>query len=182
MTGEGLAYKPRVVERAKFEYSPLGEALNKELNKKDKKEGLLKRLKNIEGKNEEQLKNQLKLIENNSSDKNSFKGIRFLSNISEEAKEVLHKIKELNNEINYNKLVRVHTNGRVYTFIIFRRLENLTRDIFSADISIKQVKTRQNEMENLLSSLNRYSPQNAQKIRCRAKTLSNAKRFLVEEK
>ena len=56
MTGEDLGYKPGVVEKAKFEYSTLGKVFNKELDKKEEKEGLLKRLKNIEGKNEEQLK------------------------------------------------------------------------------------------------------------------------------
>ena len=29
LTGEGLGYKPGVVKRAKFEYSPLGETSNK---------------------------------------------------------------------------------------------------------------------------------------------------------
>ena len=52
LTGEDLNSKPSTVEQAKFEYSPLGKILNKGLNKdKDKKEGLLKRLKNIEDKN-----------------------------------------------------------------------------------------------------------------------------------
>ena len=55
MTGEDLRYKPGVVEKAKFEYSPLGKVFNKRLDESDKKEGPLKRLKNIEGKNEEQL-------------------------------------------------------------------------------------------------------------------------------
>ena len=55
MTGEDLRYKPGVVEKAKFEYSPLGKVFNKRLDESDKKEGLFKRLKNIEGKNEEQL-------------------------------------------------------------------------------------------------------------------------------
>ena len=55
MTGEDLGYKPEVVEQAKFEYSPLGKVFNEVLDEKDKKEGLLKRLKNIEDKNEEQL-------------------------------------------------------------------------------------------------------------------------------
>ena len=48
MTGEDLGYKTGVVERAKFEYSPLGKVFNKGLNKKDKKEGLFKTLKNVE--------------------------------------------------------------------------------------------------------------------------------------
>ena len=45
-----------MIERAKFENSSLGEFSNKWLNEKDQEEGFLKRLKNIEGKNEEQLK------------------------------------------------------------------------------------------------------------------------------
>ena len=56
LTGEDLNYKPSTVEQARFEYSPLGTFFNKELKEDDKKEGLLKRLKNIEDKNEEQLR------------------------------------------------------------------------------------------------------------------------------
>ena len=43
------------LKKAKFEYSPLGQIFNKRLNTSERKEGLLKRLKNIEGKNEQQL-------------------------------------------------------------------------------------------------------------------------------
>ena len=56
LTGEDLNYKPSTVEQAKFDYSPLGKFFNKGLKEEDKKEGLLKRLKNIEDKNKEQLK------------------------------------------------------------------------------------------------------------------------------
>ena len=56
LTGEDLGLKPSTVDRAKFEYSPLGKVFNKGLSEEDKKEGLFKRLKNIEGKNEEHLK------------------------------------------------------------------------------------------------------------------------------
>ena len=55
LTGEELGLKPSTVEQVKFEYSPLGKIFNKGLNKSDQK-GLLKRLKNIEDKNEELLK------------------------------------------------------------------------------------------------------------------------------
>ena len=55
LTGEELGLKPSTVEQVKFEYSPLGKIFNKGLDKSDKK-GLLKRLKNIEDKNEELLK------------------------------------------------------------------------------------------------------------------------------
>ena len=55
LTGEDLGYKPSVIEQAKFEYSPLGNIFNKGLKEEGKKEGLFKRLKNIENKNEELL-------------------------------------------------------------------------------------------------------------------------------
>ena len=55
LTGEDLGLKSSTVEKAKFEYSPLGKSFNKGLSEDDKKERLLKRLKNIEDKNEVQL-------------------------------------------------------------------------------------------------------------------------------
>ena len=56
LTFEDLGYKISVIEQARFEYSPLGKIFNKRLTEEDKKEGLLKRLRIIEVKNEEQLK------------------------------------------------------------------------------------------------------------------------------
>ena len=52
LTGEDLGLKPSIVEQAKFEYSQLGKIFTIGLNKDAKKEGLFKRLKNIEDKNE----------------------------------------------------------------------------------------------------------------------------------
>ena len=70
LTGEDLGLKPSTVEKAKFEYSPLGKIFKKGLDKDDKK-GLFKRLENIKDKNEEQLqvikdqgKKQLKGLKN----------------------------------------------------------------------------------------------------------------------
>ena len=82
LTGEDLGLKPSTVEQAKFEYSPLSKFFNKGLKEEEKKEGLLKRLKNIEGKNEEQLKEiedqgkkQLEEIKNIKTDSESLKMI-----------------------------------------------------------------------------------------------------------
>ena len=55
LTSEDLGYKPDVIQKAKLEYSPLGKVFNKRLDENDKKEGLLKSFKNIEGKNKAQL-------------------------------------------------------------------------------------------------------------------------------
>ena len=53
LTGEDLDLKTSTVEQAGFEYFPLDKMFNKGLKEKDIKEGLLKRLRNIEEKNEE---------------------------------------------------------------------------------------------------------------------------------
>ena len=55
LTKKGLGYKPDAFEQAKFEYSPLGKVFTDGLDKSDKNEGLLKRLKNIEDKSNNQL-------------------------------------------------------------------------------------------------------------------------------
>ena len=55
LTKNDLKYKPDAFEQAKFEYSPLGKVFTDGLDKFDRNEGLLKRLKNIEDRNNNQL-------------------------------------------------------------------------------------------------------------------------------
>ena len=55
LTKKDLGYKPNAFEKAKLEYSPLGKEFTDGLNKSDKNECLLKRLKNIESKSNNQL-------------------------------------------------------------------------------------------------------------------------------
>ena len=80
LTREDLGHKSDVIQKVKFEHSPLLKLFNKGLDESDKKEGLLKRLKNIEGKNEQQLEaikdqgeRQLEAIKNFDSKKNHLK-------------------------------------------------------------------------------------------------------------
>ena len=55
LTKKDLGYKPDAFEQAKFEYSPLGKVFTDGLDKSDRNEGLLKKLKNIEDKSNNQL-------------------------------------------------------------------------------------------------------------------------------
>ena len=55
LTKKDLKYKPDAFEQEKFEYSPLGKVFTDGLDKSDRNEGLLKRLKNIEDRNNNQL-------------------------------------------------------------------------------------------------------------------------------
>ena len=60
LTKKDFGYKPDAFEQVKFEYSKLGKVFADGLDKSDRKEGLLKRLKNIEDK----INNQLLTIKN----------------------------------------------------------------------------------------------------------------------
>ena len=89
-----MGYKTDVVQKAKFEYSPLGQVFNKGLDSSEKQEGLLKRLKNIEDKTDKQLK----------ENKDSQLGIKSIGcaikeELSPEAKNVYEKL------VNQEKLI-----------------------------------------------------------------------------
>ena len=96
-----LGYKPDVIQKAKFEYSPLGKVFNKGLDGSDKKEGLLKKLKNIEGKNEQHLvairdqrERQLEAISNYGATSKSQK-IKFDGGKNKKAKELVDEVGEI---------------------------------------------------------------------------------------
>ena len=55
LTKKDLKYKPDAFEQAKFEYSPLSKVITDGLDKSDRNESLLKRLKNIEDRKNNQL-------------------------------------------------------------------------------------------------------------------------------
>ena len=55
LTKKDLGYKPDPFEQAQFEYLPLGKVFTHGLDKSNRKEGLLKRLKNIEDRSNNQL-------------------------------------------------------------------------------------------------------------------------------
>ena len=70
-TGQDLGYKPSVIEQTKFDYSLLGKVFTKGLDKDEDKKGLFKRLKNIEDKNEELLREIKDQNTNKLNNKNS---------------------------------------------------------------------------------------------------------------
>ena len=99
LTGEDLGFKLSTVEQAKSEYSPLGIIFNKRLKEEDKKEGLLKRQKNIEDKN----KQQLKTIKNKTE--NIKEVTDFIEEpLSPEAKGLIEEIRIIKKDVNYRKL------------------------------------------------------------------------------
>ena len=118
-TGGDLGLKPSTIEQAKFEYSPLGKVFTKGLKKEGRKEGLLKRLKNIEGKNEE----QLKVLKDQSGKqpiiskvKNpNFNNVFFRNLLDAKSMKVFKKVSNRDEIINYSQLNFI-TPYKKYTF------------------------------------------------------------------
>ena len=127
MTGEDLDLKPRTAEQPRFEYSPLGKIFNRGITEEYKKEGILKGLRNIGQKNEEQSqaikdqgKKQLDAIKNIKTDSKSLKTISFFSGLSPEAKKLLDELKKRKkNAIDHEKRFCVKTDETIFNFNTF---------------------------------------------------------------
>ena len=110
LTGEDLGLKPSTIEQARFEYSPLGKIFNKGLDKDDQKEGLFKRLKNIENAQKNLTSSNNNDDDNESiyytskskfddKDKIDLKPLNvfdYLKNLSQEAKDLIDETEEAN--------------------------------------------------------------------------------------
>ena len=130
LTGEDLSLKPSTVEQAKFEYSPFGKIFNKGLNKDDQKEGPLKRLNNIEDKNEELLKA-----------KNKTENIKEVTDfvnetLSLEAKELIENIKIIQKDVDYRKLKIIGDNRVEHDFSNYRTFKEFFRDLYYKKLTI----------------------------------------------
>ena len=176
LTGEDLGLKPSTVEQAKFEYSPLGKIFNKGLSKDDKKEGILKRLKNIDDKNNTQLlaiedqgKKQLEEIKNNNVGSKPLKTIRFFSTISEEGKELMNKIKVIDDWLETAPLICTKTDGKTnYDFSKFTFPLKFASKIYNYNLTLQKAQDNQQELERLINKLNNnYNPKKKKKKRKR---------------
>ena len=107
------------------------------MSEEDKKEGLLKKIKNIEGKNEEQLKaikdqgkKQLEEIKNINVSSKPLKTISFFSTISEEAKELMNRIKVTDDWLETAQLICTKTDEKTkYDFSKFTFPLNLLQNL-----------------------------------------------------
>ena len=158
LTGKDLGLEPSTIEQAKFEYSPLGKIFNKGLDKDDKKEGLFKRLKNIEDKNEKQLKaiedKNEKQLDTNSK---SLKSISYFSQLSTKAN-CLRKLKKQRNDIDPEKCVCVKTDGTIFNFNKFKTSLDLASNIYRNMNLLKDAENTQHDLKILLNELRNYNP------------------------
>ena len=144
----------------------------------------MKRLKNIEGKNEEQLKaiedqgkKQFKETKNIKTDSKSSKMIVLFSWLSSEAKELLDELKEEKDSIDFKRLFCVKSDGTILNFNVFKSSLDFASDAYNGKISLEGMKNSQYKMFELVYYLKEYNPTKLDKIKSREQTLSDAEKL-----
>ena len=152
LTDEDLGRQPSTVKQAKFEYSPLGRVFTKGLDKDDQKDGLFKRLKNIEDKNEQLLKTTNKT--ENIKHVNDF----VKEPLSLEAKTLIEEIRTTQKDANYRKLKIKSGNNATYDFSDYKIFKELFRDLYYRKMTIDDAEHIQAEFDLMLNVLSNYTP------------------------
>ena len=166
--------KPSSVEKAKFDYSPLGKIFNKRrrLKEEDEREGLLKRLKNIEDKNEE----QLRVVKNKTE--NIKEVTDFVKESSSlEVKGLIQEIKVIQRDVDYRKVKIRDGNKAEYDFSDYKTLKELFRDLYYRKIAIDDAEAEQEEFDAMIGVLNKYPAKKTEYIGAKNKLLINVKKF-----
>ena len=107
LTKKDLGYKLDAFEQAKFEYLPLGKVFTDGLDKSDKNEGLSKRLKNIEDRNNNQLLAIKNIPRPAIKDKNNG-GFRSDDYVNDEYK----KIQDFNQKLSDKNILDINAVGK----------------------------------------------------------------------
>ena len=164
-TGEELDLKPSTVAQAKFEYSPLGKIFNNGLSEDDKKEGILKRLKNIEDENKGKNKDKKKIT-------------NFIDQpVSFEAKELINEIKNMQKNVDYRKLKIIRGDKKEYDFSDYRAFKELFRDLYYRTITIDKAERKQDEFNTVLNLLKKYSPKHDKYVTLKNNLVDNVSKF-----
>ena len=176
LTGEDLGYKLDVIQKANFEYSPLGKVFNKGLDENYKKEGLLKRLKNIEDKNEE----QLKMIKNKENKQLGIKSVADIidEELSQEAKNMITKPNNQEKSIYYKRLTFRRDKNLEFDFRDYRSLKELFKEIYYRKISIDRAEDIQKEDNILLDAIEEYKPKNPDYVKKKNRAFGQCKKTL----
>ena len=142
------------------------------LDEEEDKKGLLRRLKNIEDKNEQLLKRT----------KNKNKNIKEVTDfvkepLSPEAKNLMEQIKTMQKDVDYKKLKIIGGNKVTYDFSDYKTFKDLFRDLYFKKITIDDAEMKQDEFNSILDALNNYSPKAQKYIEAKNSLLNNAKNF-----
>ena len=152
-----MGLRPDTIEQARFEYSPLGKIFNKDLSEDDQKEGLFKRLKNIENAQKDLIKDDdnesiyytPKSEFDDKDDKNKniatkpLNVFNYLKSLSQVANDLIYEIEEGDDDIDNNNLLFTGSNKEKFNFNTFKMPWNFLSDIYNAKTSLKEAEFEQ---------------------------------------
>ena len=164
-----MGLKPNTIEQARFGYSPWGNIFNKGLDKDDQKEGLFKRIKNIENAQKNlirdsdnesiyyaprlELDDKDKKQQTNNIDTKPSNVFDYLKSLSQEANDLMDEIEEVNDYIDIYKLAFIGSNKETFNFNAFRMPLNFLLAIYSGEITLKKAEFEQREKEKKIEEL-----------------------------
>ena len=151
--------------------------LIKGLSEDDKREGLFKRLKNIENAQKYLIKNddkddKDKKQQTNNIDTKPPNVFNYLKSLSQEANDLMDDIEEVNNDIDIYKLVFIGSNKEKFNFNTFNMPLNFISDIYNGKISFKKAEFKQRDLE-------KKSLKNKKKIKMWMRHERLLKKFLI---
>ena len=131
LTGEDLDLKPNTIDQVRFEYSPLSKIFNKGLDKDNQKEGLFKRLKNIENAQKNlkrdsddesiyytprsEFDDKDKKQQTNNIDTKPPNVFNYLKSLSQEANDLIDEIKD-DDDIDNSELLFIASSNETFNF------------------------------------------------------------------
>ena len=164
------------------------------MSEEDQKEGLLKKLKNIEDKNEKQIQvikdqGEKQLQELKNIDKNkTLKIIDKISKKNNEANKIMSEFKKIDKTLENADLVCTKTDNKTkYDFNRFSLPLKFIEKIHNYEITLDEAINDQTELNILINKLNNdYTPRNTEKIEEKkrvsesARKLQNARKDIID--
>ena len=149
LTKKDLNYKPDPIQNAKFEYSPLGQVFNKGLDSSERQKGLLKRLKNLEDKTD----NQLDLIKSQRSRQESID--KFYNGFDREILELQKRAinESIDNITNEDKVFSFKINNRNLKIDRYINLAYFGNLLFKGTIDLKKAIGDQRKLSEIVNEL-----------------------------
>ena len=144
---------------------------------------MLKRLKNIEDKADEQLL-AIKDSKDSKDDQLSMKSIDYdiRKNLSPEGLDAQKKIVDKENLIDYKFRRMKPSSKNDFDFRMFMSLKSLFNKIYFGNVLIPGVERQQDVFDTIIKKLEIYKPRTADNISDKEKTLPNARNFMREDK
>ena len=153
----------------------MGKVFNKGLDKDDKKEGLFKRLKNIENAQKNLIRDddnesiyytprsefddkddKDKKQQTNNIDTKPPNIVNYLKSLSQEAKDLMDEIEDTDDDINGGQLLFIGSNKEKFNFNTFNKPLNFISAIYNGEISLKEAEFKQKKYRKKIKNLRDY--------------------------